>query len=98
MSNEDAAGPKEEKWQDAQVVAGAPPVDAPAEPLPLEGGDQPQLVLYVFLACLAMHYLMWAVRAKNPAEVGSSMSRSLLRRRSCCAVPPPSAPTDSRRC
>jgi hypothetical protein len=81
-----------------QVVAGAPPVDAPAEPLPLEGGDQPQLVLYVFLACLAMHYLMWAVRAKNPAEVGSSMSRSLLRRRSCCAVPPPSAPTDSRRC
>jgi hypothetical protein len=82
-----------EGWQYADVVT-----DETAQPLPLEGGDQPQLVLYVFLACLAMHYLMWAVRAKNPAEVGSSMSRSLLRRRSCCAVPPPSAPTDSRRC
>eukprot|EP01046_Picozoa_sp_COSAG06_P109332 COSAG06_NODE_55794_length_288_cov_0.518519_1_plen_50_part_10 len=50
MSNEDTAGPKEEGWEQAQVVAGAQPVDAPAQPLPLEGGDQPQLVLYVFLA------------------------------------------------
>ena len=85
-----------DEWQDAEFTD-EQPGGGTAEPLPLEGGDQPQLVLYVFLACLAMHYLMWAVRAKNPAEVRSSMSRSLLRRHSCCAVPPPSAPTDFRR-
>lgn len=58
------------EWVEADVVE--PPLDptqADAEPLPGAVRDQPQLVLYVFLACLAIHYIKWAASHKNTAEV-----------------------------
>ena len=36
-----------------------------AQPVP----DQPALVLGVFLACLALHYVMWAARSRGTKEV-----------------------------
>ena len=58
------------KWDVAEVLDGdSPGGQNAAQPLPLEGADQPQLLIYVFLAYLAMYYIMWAIRAKNPSEV-----------------------------
>lgn len=63
------------EWEDAEVLGGDSPVgqDGAQQPLPLEGADQPQLLIYVFLAYLALYYTMWAARAKNPSEVARAI-------------------------
>ena len=102
------ANEQEPEWDEAAVGEGvdeAPTLAAgdDALPLGLAGRDQPQLVLYVFLACLAMHYLKWAASHKNAAEVRRSTARPrpalapdrplsprVLLPTSCCC--PPAAP------
>ena len=56
-----------------------------AQPVP----DQPALVLGVFLACLALHYVMWAARSRGTKEV---------RRRPAPREKPPPLLLNPRRC
>lgn len=64
------------EWDDpATIIQHDHNKEEPKTHLPLEGADRPQLILYVFLAYLALQYFLWAVRAKNPSEVQSSCSQ-----------------------